>query len=572
MKKLLSLLSFLALTIVMHSQSINWVKNMEGLRNCEGNSIALDAAGNVYTTGYFDSIMDFDPGSSTYTIASLGRRDVFVSKLDGSGHFIWAKTFGNLWGDETGNAIKIDGSGNVITTGIFYGEVDFDPGVGTYTLNSNYGDMFVSKLDNNGNFIWAKNMGGSDFVEGRSLSIDPSNNVLLTGRFKGTIDFDPGTNTYPITSFNGNGHPDLFMAKLDASGNFLWAHGYGIFGWHESMFITNDASGNTYMTGTYAGSVDFDAGAGSSILSSPSHNNTYFLKLDIGGNFMWVKELGDSTHHSYGYSMVLDNAGNIYSTGSFSGTKDFDPGAGTFTMTAPNPVGEDSYVMKLDASGNFVWARQMSGTMAKGFGINLDNYGNVVTTGVYDGTSDIDSGPGVYNLSIAPGSPGMYFMKTHPITGGVLSAKIYGAGGWCHGTSIVTDGQNNIYTTGFFGSTGAMVDFDPGPATFTLNTTDRNTNFILKLSDNVITAHDELNDKVSPISISPNPNNGHFNISTKEKINLNLIDNLGQIVQIIELHEGNNFQKNIQVLSSGLYFISGQSDKGSINQKIIVTQ
>ena len=129
----------------------------------EGTAVALDSLDNVYITGFFSRMADFDPGPGTHNLMSNGYQDIFVSKLDSSGNFMWATQFGGDYSRGFGFDIAVDGLGNVYTVGGFRGTVDFDPGSGTYNLTSvGDSDIFVSKLDSEGDFIWASQMGGSN--------------------------------------------------------------------------------------------------------------------------------------------------------------------------------------------------------------------------------------------------------------------------------------------------------------------------------------------------------------------------------------------------------------------------
>jgi len=161
MKNLTFLTALLLLaTININAQILDWAKSMGGTNLEESVSIAVDDSGNIYTTGYFQGTTDFDPGLGTFNLTSAGVQDIFISKLDASGNFVWAKSIGEISTD-IGYSIAIDVSGNVYTAGYFYGTADFDPGAGTFNLTSAGGqDIFISKLDASGNFVWAKSMGG----------------------------------------------------------------------------------------------------------------------------------------------------------------------------------------------------------------------------------------------------------------------------------------------------------------------------------------------------------------------------------------------------------------------------
>ena len=195
----------------------------------EGNSIAVDGIGNVYTTGRFKGTADFNPGAGTFWLTSAGGYDIFISKLDASGNFLWAKRMGGT-NDDSGWSIIVDGSGNVYTTGYFTGMADFDPGAGTFWLTSAGYEIFISKLDASGNFIWAKKTDGTISDIGMYIAVDGSGNVYTTGSFDGTADFDPGAGTFNLTSA---GNSDIFVLKLGcntysaqtatACDNYIWA-------------------------------------------------------------------------------------------------------------------------------------------------------------------------------------------------------------------------------------------------------------------------------------------------------------------------------------------------------------
>ncbi|MGC6468655.1 MAG: SBBP repeat-containing protein, partial [Chitinophagales bacterium] len=218
MNQRVCLLIAICLSTFSYAQQANfeWAKSFGGTFDDQGYSIALDASGNVYTTGWFAGTVDFDPGAGTNNLTAQGSADVFVQKLDPLGNLIWAKSFGGTSADQ-GYSIALDASGNVYTTGRFRGTVDFDPGAGLATLTSaGSDDVFIQKLDPLGNLIWAKSFGGTSADYGYSIAVDASGNVYTTGYFQGTVDFDPGAGTNNLTA---QGNRDVFIQKLDPLGN-----------------------------------------------------------------------------------------------------------------------------------------------------------------------------------------------------------------------------------------------------------------------------------------------------------------------------------------------------------------
>jgi alpha-tubulin suppressor-like RCC1 family protein len=394
-----------------------WAKRLGGAAADEGNSIAVDSLGNVYTTGSFFGTADFDPAAETTNlISSPGiERNIFVSKLNSSGNFEWAKGFGAT-GFDVGRTIAVDSSGNVYTTGSFSGRVDFDPGTGEANLESSsavVADIFALKLNSSGNYVWAKSLGGTGIDEGYSIAVDSSENVYTTGYFNDTADFDPGASTNNLTSAGVN---DIFVSKLDSSGNFVWAKRLGGTAADVGRSIAVDSSGNVYTTGYFIGRADFDPGAGQANLTSASGSggsdrDVFVSKLDSSGNFVWAKGLG-GTAADESNSIAVDSSGNVYTTGFFNGIADFDPGAGEANLTSAG--GNDIFVSKLNSSGNYVWAKRLGDTLSDtGRSIAVDSSGNVYTTGNFNGTVDFDPGTGEANLT-SNGSNDVFVLKLTP--------------------------------------------------------------------------------------------------------------------------------------------------------------
>jgi hypothetical protein len=477
-KTKLTTIAALLLTVGSYAQTFEWAKSFGSSQDDQGTSITVDASGNIYTTGFFRNTVDFDPGVGTANLTAVGGNDIFIQKLDASGNFIWAKSFGGGV-DDYGYSIAVDASGNVYTTGSFRITVDFDPGAGTANFTSVGGnDIFVQKLDASGNFIWAKSFGGSSADYGYSITVDVSGNVYTTGYFFNTVDFDPGAG---IANFTSVKDADIFVQKLDASGNFIWAKSFGgslDFGSSDDYgtSITVDASGNVYTTGYFENTVDFDPGAGTANFTSVGLFHDIFVqKLDASGNFIWAKSFGDSLYET-GTSITVDASGNIYTTGHFTETVDFDPGEGTANFTSEGA--RDVYVQKLDASGNFIWAKSFGGS-SDDFGntITLDASGNVYTTGYFQVTADFDPGAGTVNLTSA-GSWDIFVQKLDA-SGNFIWAKSFGSSNTDEGASITLDASGNVYTTGYFYGT---VDFDPGAGTANLTSAGSWDIFIQKMS------------------------------------------------------------------------------------------
>ncbi|MEQ8908604.1 MAG: SBBP repeat-containing protein [Vicingaceae bacterium] len=394
-----------------------WAKAFGG-NGYGGNSIVIDAVGNIYTTGYFAGTVDFDPRAGIANLVSNGGFDIFVQKMDASGNFLWAKSFGGYKRVE-GYSIAVDASGNVYTTGLFSDTADFDPGAGIYNLGSNgLYDIFVQKMDPSGNFLWAKAFGSPFRAQGNSIATDASGNVYTTGNFFGTVDFDPGAGIANLTAVGGR---DIFVQKMDASGNFLWAKAFGGSGVDYGVSITVDASGNVYTTGRFESTVDFDPGAGIANLISAGSSDIFVQKLDATGNLLWAKSFGGFAF-DVGNSIAVDASGNVYTAGSFQLTVDFDPGPGIANLISAGV--SDIFIQKMDASGNFLWAKAFGGYgYDGGTSLAVDALGHVYTTGYFGNTVDFDPGAGTANLSSA-GTYDVFVHKMSQTTVGIIEHSV----------------------------------------------------------------------------------------------------------------------------------------------------
>lgn len=321
-----------------------WARQMKGnsggsLGNTEavGYSIAVDASGNVFTAGIFNGgTVDFDPGAAVYNLTTSlnpagGDDDIFVSKLDANGYFMAAGKIGSAGSGEITNSIVLDPAGNVYLAGSFRNTVDFDPGSAVAELTALRADNFICKLDGNFNFIWVKHLkGNNEFASTCAITLDAGGNIITTGLFYSTVDFDPGpaTNTLDCNA----GH--IFILKLNPSGDFLWAKQVGnnpaISNFVSS--VTTDSQGYIYSTGYFQQTVDFDPGPGTYNLTSSIYQDMYVLKLSPLGNFAWAKKIGSSSSFEIPNGIAVDPSLNVYTTGYFTGTADFDPGNASYNI------------------------------------------------------------------------------------------------------------------------------------------------------------------------------------------------------------------------------------------------
>ncbi|MFH0893680.1 MAG: SBBP repeat-containing protein [Bacteroidota bacterium] len=321
-----------------------WADRIGGTNNDYGYTVALDTLGNVYSGGWFNGTADFNPGTGVYNLTSTGGDNAFVCKLNSAGNFVWARQMGSAGTDRI-YSVAVDYKGNVNTAGYFTGTSDFNPGAGTFNMTSSgMEDIFVTKLDSAGNFKWASHMGGlqTDWCFG--LALDAEGCAYTTGMFIDSADFDPGVGVFKLKS---KGSGDIFVTKLDTSGNLDWAVNMGSTNDEMGRCIRVDKEGNTHLTGYYSGTTDFDPGVDVFNLTPVSGYDVFYCTLDTGAAFVCAGSMGGSGSTDYGFSVALNKDGYAFFTGSYSGSGDFNPGTGVQTLTAFGTT--NAYLVKLVA-------------------------------------------------------------------------------------------------------------------------------------------------------------------------------------------------------------------------------
>ncbi len=445
----------------LQAEEWNWAKQAGGVWVDSGEAICTDDMGNVYTAGYFSGIAQF----GDISIQSSGSYDIYIAKMDYAGNYLWVKKAGGsgsnddaaegiavdsdgnivvvgsysgnnaefgdlqvsgggyfiakldsdgefLWvttGEDNGSAhayaVDVDPNGNIYLTGMLQGTVSF----GDFTLIGTISDMgtaidaaYIAKLDGDGNFLWAKRIDEPEdgwlIARGHSIKVDNEGNSYITGYYEGTAVFGETT----LDSYSdGTGSFNVFIAKLDVDGEFVWAN-------HATLpndeaqaaayahAIAIDSDQNVYITGEYQGTPKF----GTTVLAQPNFINLFVAKLNSSGQFLWA--LGNGADmENWGSSIAVDNEGYCYVGGKWGENPyvfvDDEPysitfGSQTFTK---NHSGANAFVTKISSSGEYMWAKSVSSqgspSGSKTNALAVDNYFNLYATGNFFRTANFDS-------------------------------------------------------------------------------------------------------------------------------------------------------------------------------------
>jgi len=354
------------------------------------------------------------------------------------------------------------GAGNFDNPGIY--NPNFSPAVTgadvdatiTCTVTSDHYPFQLRTLDikiwpfvNHG---WVNPIGGTGSEVGYSVDTDSMGNIYTVGAFSDAVDFEPGLGN---TTLFSNGVTDCYLAKYNSAGDLSWAVSWGGTDYDNAISLITDGGGNCYVTGHYRNSCDFDPGPATYQFDSMGDSDVYLVKFDPNGIFEWVSVWGGSSFET-GWDVVLDPTGNVFVTGCFSGTVDFDPTPQVDELSSNGQ--QDSYLSKYNSSGVYQWAASWGGTNNDyGYSVALDSSQNIFVAGKFNGAVDFDPGPGTYQRIAVNSDDDAYVTKFSPAGIHEWAVNWDANVAW----QVITDNTGSIYTTGSFDGT---VDFDPSPA------------------------------------------------------------------------------------------------------------
>jgi len=547
MFKLRFSLVFILLTVAItglssQSPQWDWAIGAGGMGHDQVQGLAVDASGNQYITGNFYGNIEI----GGCPITGNGYANVFVAKLDPMGNCLWAVSAGDTLMDR-GLDIALDAEGNVCITGTYMGTVSFG---GTTLSSSGSSDIFVAKLDNAGNWLWARSAGGlaeTSYIppeQSNAIATDSDGNVLISGFFTGPVSFGPfELSSYYSPEFQYFSK-DMFVAKLDSSGNWLWAVASSSTGWAEGRSMITDNGGNACVVGHFGRPTTF----GDDTLTSVNNDYDIFVsKLSPTGTWLWTVS-ASGLGQDLGADIALGPANTLYITGSFKYPISF----GAIELAQ-----QDVYrqlVAKLDSEGNWLWAVPLGGlhTQNNDAFITVDEHGNAYMTGVFWG----DVPFGATTLTSA-GSFDTYVAKMDP-AGNLLWALRAGGPDRDYGMGIGLDDLGKARIGGFFvesatfGNTVLTGDANGGTNIFVATV-----GGAVPVSDAVIPAGSSS--MLYPVWPNPLGKNGKLNVparvAERETATISIYNIRGQLLASRQLSPGDqHLELNMAAHPTGVYF------------------
>ena len=418
-------------------------------------SVNCDYAGNIFTLGKFHGSVDFDPGPGVNELVSINDSSTFLCKFDGYGNHIWAGTFGNSQYSDSIYGFAVDSSANVYVSGLFKYTIDFDIGPGVYEVTHEgwQPNMYIAKYSPDGNIIFVRIFPPS--VAYGTISLDTADNIYLTGGFYETIDFDPGPGVEEHTAVGGT---DIFLMKLNSSGDMLWTRTWGGILNESGTIVTPYGTSAVYATGGFNDTIDFDPGDGVSEYGVVGDSDIYLCKYDVDGNFQWVRAWG-GFNEEVSFDMVCNSAGDVLIGGYFeSNLIDFDPG--TPVDLRYGAGSRDCFISCFDPNGDYLWALNWGDEHSELIRVLvMDDLNNLYACGLTNSDAiDLDPGPGDHIVDTNGKSTPFVIKFNSDIE--TLWVRSWGSKDYFYAYDIDNYGTYSIAIGGSFSQT---IDFEPGP-------------------------------------------------------------------------------------------------------------
>lgn len=335
------------------SGTLMWAYNLNDSDYSFAKSIGIDSNGHITVGGDFRSVVDFDFGSGNFQVTTEGGFDIYLLQMDEFGNFLWVRTFGNSESNSMRKLAVDYHSGNCYMGSPYY-PIDFDPGFNEhYLVDDGFLEMVVTKLDGQGNFLWARGLkaGAMSSVNFMEMGVTLNDEVYVCGDAHGTVGFDLELPDYYITA---NGGCDALIFKLDPTGQLNWIHSFGGSACDRAWGLAIDEFGGVYLTGAFLDTIDFDPSDAVYEVAPNGVGDVFISKFNAVGEFGWAYSLGSMAFEEGG-DITIDKSNSIYACGYCSDNEyvgifdpvDIDPTETTFNIYNPNG---GPYLIKLTQS------------------------------------------------------------------------------------------------------------------------------------------------------------------------------------------------------------------------------
>lgn len=401
-----------------------WISSAGGSAQEGAFSGAVDAAGNVYVTGVYRQTAVFD----AITLQGDNAGEIFLACYNACGFSDWAIDFKGT-GFDQGMSVAVAPDGNIVLFARFSEKINV--GDITYVAEGVL-DMLIIKIDPNGNILWSLPIGGIGNDWPNEIAVQENGDILITGSYGADILF--GNQTLIIA-----GLPDLFLAKLDANGNFLWATSANGLGTEIGYDLDTDVDGNIYLTGYFDNGASFD----NQTLASVGGVDIFLGKYDADGNLLWIKQAGGS---GFDQSLGLDYdpiLNRVYITGSYEEDMQFE------NMNLPLIDSREVFLAAYQADGNLDWVKSGIGTGEFDIGVDVIAHpdGTVYVGGQFNSSLDFDG-----EILTSNGLRD-FFLAQFNNDGSINCAHSFGGSGQEQMGNLMMDLAGNIYVNGYFSQT-----------------------------------------------------------------------------------------------------------------------
>lgn len=547
---------------LLSAQSYQWAFPIGAGQNDVANAIVLDASGNSYVAGHFSNTVDFDPGSGTSSRVSNGGKDIFVASYDAAGNFRWVSAMGSNQDDDA-IALACDNNGHVNITGNFIGSADANPGTGVQLLTATASGTFVWQLDmSNGGLSRAFAIDG--FSAGYGLAVDASGNVIITGVFDATTDFDPSGATASVALPSGS--QDIYVAKYDNNFSYQWAFALGGSSSDQGHALACDAAGNIYAGGYCSSTIDLDPGNATSMTGTGGAMDGWLASYDPSGAFRWGFGLRSAADDQV--RCISVNGSTVYVGGNFSNTVDFDPAGPVANQTSGGST--DLFFASYSTGGAYQWAKHIgAGFDDSCEGICTDPNGDVYITGDFDNAPvpvDFDPGSGfalVSTYGAADVFVGRYTSQGNYVWAFSMGSTTAGD----IGTGIAAD-NGYVFVAGFF---AGNVDFDPSGSTTAFNGAVAD-GFVAKYATPFVGIEEHTAEMF--FSAYPNPVNGNITINSNRPLAvISVFDNCGKMIrqEKTSLVTG-DIKLDCSKYTPGMYLLQVTAEDGAVAWQRFIVQ